>query len=173
MFSAGQRFPRHSRTLWRSPRKVTHLPPVWDILLPLTCRVHNTALGPDWFRNATGRPCSHLFHWVRSFRNEPTTIAVERFRNGSGWPCGVNAQPDAFRSRLTSPCVVMKNMQYIFPNTYFPYFSYVEKSTYFDGYVDFGTRVETFGTCVESGRNSKTPSFPIFVIPKSQYLRKK
>ena len=37
-----------------------------------------------------------------------------------------------------------------------------EKSTNSDGYVDFGTRVETFGTCVESGRNSKNTQFSAF-----------
>ena len=90
-------------------------------------------------------------------------IAVERFRNGSCWLCGVNAQPDAFRLRFASPCVTMNNMQYLFPNKVCP-----AKNRYTsDGYVDFGSRVETFGTCVQSGRNSKTPSFPIFVIPKS------
>ena len=41
-------------------------------------RVHTTALGPERFRNATGRPCSHLFHCVRSFRNEPTTSRCDR-----------------------------------------------------------------------------------------------
>ena len=41
-------------------------------------RVHPTALGPERFRNATGRPCSHLFHCVRSFRNEPTTSRSHR-----------------------------------------------------------------------------------------------
>ena len=41
-------------------------------------RVHTTALGPEPFRNATGRPCSHLFHCVQSFRNEPTTSRCDR-----------------------------------------------------------------------------------------------
>ena len=41
-------------------------------------RVHTTALGPERFRNATGRPCSHLFHCVQSFRNEPTTSRCDR-----------------------------------------------------------------------------------------------
>ena len=41
-------------------------------------RVHTTRLGPERFRNATGRPCSHLFHCVRSFRNEPTTSRCDR-----------------------------------------------------------------------------------------------
>ena len=41
-------------------------------------RVHTTALGPEPFRNATGRPCSHLFHCVRLFRNEPTTSRCDR-----------------------------------------------------------------------------------------------
>ena len=31
-----------------------------------------------WDRNATGRPCSHLFHCVQSFRNEPTTSRCDR-----------------------------------------------------------------------------------------------
>ena len=52
----------------------------------LTCtygRVHPTALGPELFRNATGRPCSYLFHCVQSFhawafRNEPTTSRCDR-----------------------------------------------------------------------------------------------
>ena len=42
------------------------------------------------------------------------------FQNGSGRLCGVNAQPDAFRSRLASPCVIMKSMQYIFPKKVCP-----------------------------------------------------
>ena len=41
-------------------------------------RVHTTALGPERFWNATGRPCSHLFHCVQSFRNEPTTSRCDR-----------------------------------------------------------------------------------------------
>ena len=41
-------------------------------------RVHTTALGPEPFRNATERPCSHLFHCVRSFQNEPTTSRCDR-----------------------------------------------------------------------------------------------
>ena len=40
--------------------------------------------------------------------------------NGSGWLCGVNAQPDAFRSRLASPCVIMTNIQYILPKSVYP-----------------------------------------------------
>ena len=47
---------------------------LWAIL----GRVHTTALGPERFRNATGCPCSHLFHGVRSFRNEPTTSPYDR-----------------------------------------------------------------------------------------------
>ena len=43
-------------------------------------RVHTTALGPERFRNATGRPCSHLFHCVRSFRND----VMSSQWNGSG-----------------------------------------------------------------------------------------
>ena len=62
-------------------------------------RVHICSTGSG--RSGTSRPPRDL-------------IAVERFRNGSGWLCGVNAQPDAFRSRLASPCVIMKNLQYIF-----------------------------------------------------------
>ena len=31
-----------------------------------------------WDRNATGRPCSHLFHCIQSFRNEPTTSRCDR-----------------------------------------------------------------------------------------------
>ena len=46
--------------------------------LPVYGRVHTTALGPERFRNATGRPCSHLFHCVQSFRNEPTTSRCDR-----------------------------------------------------------------------------------------------
>ena len=56
----------------------------------------------------------------------------------------------------------MTNIQYILQKSLSG-----EKFTYFDGYLDFVTRVETFGKCVESGCNSKTPSFPIFVIQKS------
>ena len=48
------------------------------------------------------------------------TIAVERFRSGSGWLCDVTAKPDAFRSRLASPCVIMKNMQHFFPKKVCP-----------------------------------------------------
>ena len=56
-------------------------------------RDHTTALGPERFRNATGCPCSHLFHCVQSFRNEPTTLRCDRsgtVPEGSGWLCGVN-----------------------------------------------------------------------------------
>ena len=73
-------------------------------------RVHTTALGPEGNRVPV-HTCSSRSGTSRPPRN---VIAVERFRNGSGWLCGMNAQPDAFRSRLI----------------------------YFDGYLDFGTRVE-------------------------------
>ena len=63
-------------------------------------RVHTRSSAPG--RSGTSRPPRDV-------------IAVERFRNGSGWPCGVNAQPDAFRSQLASPCVIMTNIQYILP----------------------------------------------------------
>ena len=41
-------------------------------------RVHTTWLRPERDWNATGRPCSHLFHCVQSFRNEPTTSPCDR-----------------------------------------------------------------------------------------------
>ena len=120
----------------------------------------------------SGRPCSHLFHCVQSFRNEPTTsrcdrsgTVPERFRNGSGWPCGVNAQPDAFRSRLASPCVIMTNIQYILPKSVYP-----AKNPH--------TLVDTSISAFVSKHLARVSNpdailkFPIFVIPKSLYLRK-
>ena len=44
-------------------------------------------------------------------------IAVEQDRNVSSCLCGVNGQPDAFRSRLASQCVIMTNIQYILPKS--------------------------------------------------------
>ena len=35
----------------------------------------------------------------------------------------------------------------------------IDIGTYFDKYLDFGIRVETFGTCVQSGRNSEVSDF--------------
>ena len=104
-----------------------------------------------WDRNGSGTQTGARVHTCstasgRSGTNRPPrdVIAVERFRNGSGWLCGtVNAQPDAFRSRLASSCVIMKNMQYLHLSK--DCLS-GEKSTYFGGYFDFGTRVKTFGT---------------------------
>ena len=55
------------------------VPKSWkSIRVKHLCRVHTTALGLERFRNATGRPCSHLFHCARSFRNEPTTSRCDR-----------------------------------------------------------------------------------------------
>ena len=75
-----------------------------------------------WDRNRSGTQPGARVHTCstassRSGTSRPSrdVIAVERFRNGSGWLCGVNAQPDAFRSRLASPCVIMTNIQYILP----------------------------------------------------------
>ena len=71
-----------------------------------------------WDRNGSGTQPGARVHTCstgsgRSGTSRPPrdVIAVERFRNGSGWLCGVNAQPDAFRSRLASTCVIMKNMK--------------------------------------------------------------
>ena len=75
-----------------------------------------------WDRNGSGtqpgarvHTCSTASSRFGTSRPPHDVIAVERFRNGSDRLCGVNAQPDAFRWRLLSPCVIMKNMQYIFP----------------------------------------------------------
>ena len=80
-----------------------------------------------WDRNGSGTQPGARVHTCstgsgRSGTSRPPrdVIAVERFRNGSGWLCSVNAQPDAFRSRLASPCVIMKNMQYILPKKVCP-----------------------------------------------------
>ena len=77
-----------------------------------------------WDRNGSGTQPGARVHTCstgssRSGTSRPPrdVIAVEWFRNGSGWLCGVNAQPDAFRSRLAS---LMKNMQYIFPKEVYP-----------------------------------------------------
>ena len=56
----------------------THVYGGCSVLAMKIGRVHTTALGPEPFRNATGRPCSHLFHCVRSFRNEWTTSRCDR-----------------------------------------------------------------------------------------------
>ena len=67
-------------------------------------RVHTTALGPERIRNATGRPCSHLFHCVQSFRNEPTTSRCDRSgtvpeRVQLALGPGVNVRLDPSRNR--------------------------------------------------------------------------
>ena len=63
-----------------------------------------------WDRNGSGtqpgarvHTCSTASSRSGTSRPPRDVIAVERFRNGSGRLCGVNAQPDAFRSRLASP----------------------------------------------------------------------
>ena len=79
--------------------KAVFTPQLWDRNGSGTqpgARVHTCSTGSG--RSGTSRPPRDV-------------IAVERFRNGSGWLCGVNAQPDAFRSRLVSTCVIMKNMK--------------------------------------------------------------
>ena len=79
----------------------------------------------DW--NATGTQPGARVHTYSPAPGRSGTsqsprdvTAVERFRNGSGWLCGVNAQPDAFRSRLSSPCVIMTNIQYILAKSVCP-----------------------------------------------------
>ena len=74
-----------------------------------------------WDRNRSGtqpgtrvHTCSTASSRSGTSRPPRDVIAVERFRNGSGWLCGVNAQPDAFRSQLASPCVLYNNDTHIF-----------------------------------------------------------
>ena len=124
-------------------------------------RVHTTLLGPERFRNATGRPCSHLFHCVQSFRNEPTTSRCDRSGTVPEQVRGVNAQPGAFRWRLASPCVIMKNMQYIFPKKVCPA---KNRHSGLLWYLDFGTRSKHLERVSNPNALRR---FPVFVIPKS------
>ena len=105
-----------------------------------------------WDRNRSGtqpgarvHTCSTASSRSGTSRPPRDVIAVERFRNGSGWLCGVNAQPDAFRSRLASTCVIMTDIQYILPKSVYPA---KNPHTLVDRLLDFGTRFETFGTCM-------------------------
>ena len=59
-----------------------------------------------WDRNGSGtqpgarvHTCSTASGRSRTSRPPRDVIAVERFRNGSGWLCGVNARLDPFRNR--------------------------------------------------------------------------
>ena len=113
--------------------KAVFTPQLWDRNRSGTqpgARVHTCSTASS--RSGTSRPPSDV-------------IAVERFRNGSGWFCGVNAQPDAFRSRLASTCVIMTNIPYIMPKSVYPA---KNPHTLVDRLLDFGTRFETFGTCM-------------------------
>ena len=125
-----------------------------------------------WDRNRSGtqpgarvHTCSTASSRSGTSRPPRDVIAVERFRNGSGWLCGVNAQPDAFRSRLASPCVIMTNLQYILPKSVYP-----AKNPH--------TLVDTSISAFASKQLARVSNpdairkFPIFVIPKSLYLRK-
>ena len=125
-----------------------------------------------WDRNRSGtqpgarvHTCSTASSRSGTSRPPRDVIAVERFRNGSGWLCGVNAQPDAFRSRLASPCVIMTNIQYILPKSVYP-----AKNPH--------TLVDTSISGLASKHLARVSNpdairkFPIFVIPKSLYLRK-
>ena len=133
--------------------KAVFTPQLWDRNRSGTqpgARVHTCSTGSS--RSGTSRPPRDV-------------IAVERFRNGSGWLCGVNAQPDAFRSRLDSPCVIMTNIQYILPKSVYP-----AKNPH--------TSVDTSISALASKHLARVSNpdairkFPIFVIPKSLYLRK-
>ena len=67
--------------------KAVFTPNVWDWNCSGTvpvARVHTCSTASS--RSGTSRPPRDV-------------ITVERFRNGSGWLCGVNAQPDPFRNR--------------------------------------------------------------------------
>ena len=125
-----------------------------------------------WDRNRSGtqpgarvHTCSTASSRSGTSRPPRDVIAVERFRNGSGWLCGVNAQPDAFRSQLASPCVIMTNIQYILPKSVYP-----AKNPH--------TLVDTSISAFASKHLARVSNpdairkFPIFVIPKSLYLRK-
>ena len=125
------------------------------------CSHHSFGTVTERNRNATGRPCSHPFHCARSFRNELTTSRCDRSGTvpelvrlalwcerttgrvlvATRWPMCHN---DKYSIHLTKECLSG------------------EKSTYFDGHLDFGTRVETFGMWVEFGRNSKKNQFSDF-----------
>ena len=96
--------------------------------IPIWC----TADHSDCVAYSTMRPCSHhnFGTGTEPERNRAPVftpvllgpVVPERANhltmwsqwNRSSWLCRVNAQPDAFRPRLASPCVIMKNMQYIF-----------------------------------------------------------
>ena len=63
-----------------------------------------------WDRNGSGTQPGARVHTCstasgRSGTSRPPrdVIAVERFRNGSGWLCGVNARLDPFRNRSSCP----------------------------------------------------------------------
>ena len=63
-----------------------------------------------WDRNGSGTQPGARVHTCytasgRSGRSRPPrdVIAVERFRNGSGWLCGVDARLDPFRNRSSCP----------------------------------------------------------------------
>ena len=124
-----------------------------------------------WDRNRSGtqpgarvHTCSTASSRSGTSRPPRDVIAVERFRNASGWLCGVNAQPDAFRSRLASPCVIMTNIQYILPKSVYP-----AKNPYtlVDSISAFASK-----HLARVSNPDAIRKFPIFVIPKSLYLRK-
>ena len=66
---------RRARQCLQSASKAVFTPQLWD----------RNGSGPQRFRTATGRPCSHLFYCVRSFRNEPTTSRCDRSGTVPEW----------------------------------------------------------------------------------------
>ena len=91
---------------WQRKTKAVFTPQLWDRNGSGTqpgARVHTCSTAPG--RSGTSRPPRDV-------------IAVERFRNGSGWLCGVNAQPDAFRSRLASTCMCHNEKHAIGPTSF-------------------------------------------------------
>ena len=108
-------------------------------------RVHTCSTGSG--RSGTSRPPRDV-------------IAVERFRNGSGWLSGVNAQPDAFRSRLA----IAHNEKHEMG----PYISLKKVCPPKNRHTLMDTSISALASKhLARVSNPDAPSFPIFVIPKS------
>ena len=140
---------------------------------PNKCYYYKAVFTPQlWDRNRSGtqpgarvHTCSTASSRSGTSRPPRDVIAVERFRNGSGWLCGVNAQPDAFRSLLASTCVIMTNSQYILPKSVYPA---KNPHTLVDrlGPTRFRHSLRNIWH-VHVSNPDAIRKFPIFVIPKS------
>ena len=78
----------------------------------------------DWNRSGTVpiarvQTCSTASCRSGTSRPPRDVIAVERFRNGSGWLCGVNARQDPFRNRSSCPWhSLISSPFFLSPNVY-------------------------------------------------------